>query len=108
MRTASAHSPCLARSLTALSACGAVIGTLTHYDDTNAVHRRLKANLGAANFEYLSKNQVILADGTNITYVIGAAIIVLQGMLDTCQALAESELDEVRTVSVVSLLGSCD
>ena len=32
---------------------------LQHFEPGNAVHERLKANLGQANFDYLSKTQVL-------------------------------------------------
>jgi hypothetical protein len=76
------------------TACGALVGTLTHYNDANAVHRRLRADLGETNFEFLSKTQVMTTDGkTDITAAIGAAIVSIQGMLNTARALT-TELDE--------------
>jgi len=76
------------------SACGALVGTLTSYNADNAVHRRIRADLGEANFEYLSKNKVMTTDGkTDITAAVGAAIVAIQGMLNTAKALT-TELDE--------------
>lgn len=76
------------------SACGALVGTLSHYNADNAVHRRLRADLGEANFEFLSNNKVMTADGkTEINVAIAAAIVAVQGMINTAQALT-TELDE--------------
>lgn len=76
------------------SACGAVVGSLAQYNADNAVHRRLRADLGESNFEFLSKNKVMTKDGkTDITAAIAAAIIAIQGMLNTAKALT-TELDE--------------
>ncbi len=75
------------------SACGALVGTLSNYNGDNAVHRRLRADLGEANFAFLSKNKVKTADGkTDITAAIGAAIVAIQGLLNTAKALT-TELD---------------
>ncbi len=76
------------------SACGAIVGTLASYNADNAVHRRIRADLGEANFEYLSKNKVMTTDGkTEITAAIAAAIVAIQGLLNTAKALT-TELDE--------------
>ncbi len=75
------------------SACGALVGVLTHYNADNAVHRRLRNDLGEANFEYLTKNKVTATNGNDITAAVGAAIVAVQGMINTAWALTK-ELDE--------------
>ena len=75
------------------TACGAVVGTLKAYNDANAVHRRLRADLGEANFELLTTKGVKTKDGIDITPAVASGIIATQGMLNTAKAL-ESELDE--------------
>jgi len=74
------------------SACGAVIATITAYDDNNVVHNRLKRNLGDANFAIL-KQRIKIPDGTDITFVVAAAIIAIHGLRETCSALTH-ELDD--------------
>ncbi len=76
------------------AACGALVGVLTHYNAENAVHRRLRADLGEENFKFLSANKMVTADGkTEFTAAVGAAIVAVQGMLNTAKALT-TELDE--------------
>ncbi len=75
------------------TACGAVVGTLKSYNPENAVHRRLRDDLGEANFKYLTENGVKTKDGVDVTAAVAAAIIAIQGMLNTAAAL-ETELDE--------------
>jgi len=75
------------------AACGAIVGTLGHFDEKNAVHRRVRADLGEKNFEFLSKKGVKTAEGIDITAAVAASIVAIQGMLNTAQALTK-ELDE--------------
>jgi hypothetical protein len=75
------------------SACGAMVGTLKAYNPENGVHRRLRQDLGDANFEYLSTKGVKSKDGIDITAAVGSAIVAIQGMVNTAKAL-ETELDE--------------
>jgi len=75
------------------TACGAICATLTTYDPDNVVHKRLRSDLGEENFAYLTKTRVILPDGTDLTYVIAAAIVAIQGIFHTCRALCD-EMDE--------------
>lgn len=75
------------------AACGAVVGTLASYDEKNDVHRRIRNDLGEANFELLSKEGVKTSDGVDITAVVAAGIVAVQGMLDTARAL-RTEMDE--------------
>lgn len=75
------------------TACGAVVGTLRSYNADNAVHRRIRHDLGEANFELLSTKGVRSKDGIDITAAVGSAIVAIQGMLNTARAL-ESEMDE--------------
>lgn len=75
------------------AACGAVVGTLRGYNPENAVHRRLRDDLGEANYALLSTKGVRGADGVDLTMAVAAAIVAIQGMLNTAAAL-EEELDE--------------
>lgn len=75
------------------AACGAIVGALAHYDADNAVHRRIKRDLGDENFELLSKTGIKTSDHVDITAVVAASIVAIQGMLETARAL-RSEMDE--------------
>lgn len=75
------------------AACGAIVGTLAHYNADNAVHRRIRADLGEENYAYLTQHKVKTDDGVDVTPCIAAAIVAVQGMLNTARALA-TELDE--------------
>lgn len=75
------------------TACGAIVGTLKAYSDDNGVHRRIRDDLGEENFALLSKQGLRSVDGIDITAAVAAAIVAVQGMLNTAKAL-ETELDE--------------
>jgi hypothetical protein len=75
------------------AACGAIVGTLGGYNAENAVHRRIRADLGEENYAFLTQNKVKTPDGVDVTACIAAAIVAVQGMLNTAKALA-TELDE--------------
>ncbi len=75
------------------AACGAIVGTLTHYNADNDVHRRLRNNLGEDNFALLSTKGVKTTDGIDVTAVVGAAIVAIDGMLETARAL-RTEMDQ--------------
>lgn len=75
------------------AACGAIVGSLAHYDEKNDVHRRIKNDLGDANFAFLRETGVKTEEGIDIAAVVGAAIVAIQGMLDTANAL-KHEMDE--------------
>ncbi len=75
------------------AACGAIVGTLAQYDEKNDVHRRIKNDLGTENFDLLSTKGIKTNEGMDITPVVGAAIVAVQGMMDTARALG-SEMDE--------------
>lgn len=75
------------------AACGAIVGTLAHYNADNDVHRRLRNNLGEENFALLSTKGVKTADGIDVTAVVGAAIVAVDGILETARAL-RSEMDQ--------------
>ena len=77
----------------ARAACGAVVGTLKAYNADNGVHRRIRADLGEANFALLSGKGVHGDGGVDLTAAVGAAIVAIQGMVNTAKAL-ETELDE--------------
>lgn len=75
------------------TACGAIVGALSHYNAENGVHRRLRADLGEENFNYLANNKIFSEGGTDITAIVAAAIVAIQGMKNTAAALG-SEMDE--------------
>lgn len=75
------------------AACGAVAGTLAKFDEKNDVHRRLRSDLGEANFALLSKEGIKSTEGIDITAAVAAAIVAVQGMNDTARAL-QHEMDE--------------
>lgn len=75
------------------AACGAVVGALVKFDENNHVHRRIRKNLGDDNFEHLTTTGVKTSEGIDISSVVAAAIVAIQGMLDTARAL-EHEMDE--------------
>lgn len=75
------------------AACGAIVGALAKYDDSNDVHRRLRSNLGEENFQFLAAKGVRTKDGVDITAAVAGAIVSIQGMRDTAKALMH-EMDE--------------
>jgi hypothetical protein len=75
------------------AACGAIVGALTKFDKNNAVHRRIRKDLGEAGFALLSTNRIVTGEGADITYVIAAAIVAVQGMQNTLEAITH-ELDD--------------
>lgn len=76
----------------ARAACGAVVGSLKHYNQENNVHRRIRADLGEANFKFLTEHGVKTKEGVDITPAVASAIVAIQGMINTARAL-ETELD---------------
>lgn len=76
----------------ARAACGAITGALRNYHGANAVHRRLRAQLGEENYELLAGPGIKTADGHDITAVVAAAIIIVRGLELTLEAFAH-ELD---------------
>lgn len=74
-------------------ACGAIVGALQGYNPENAVHRRLRRDLGEDNFAHLAKTVVRADDGTDVTAAIAASIVAIRGMRNTLEGLA-GELDE--------------
>lgn len=77
----------------ARAACGAMIGTLKSYDEGNHVHRRLRHDLGEANFALLS-GKGIQVDGLDITAAVASAIVSVRGLVNTASSLIDGELDE--------------
>ncbi|MBX3190463.1 MAG: hypothetical protein KF819_25915 [Labilithrix sp.] len=75
------------------AACGAIVGTLGHYDEKNDVHRRIRGNLGEANFAFLTSEGARSKEGFDLTPTVAAAIVAVQGMRDTARALTR-EMDE--------------
>jgi hypothetical protein len=74
------------------AACGAIVGTLKNFDERNDVHRRIRSDLGEENFLLLSREGVKSKLGRDITAVVAASIVAVQGMLDTARALTR-EMD---------------
>lgn len=75
------------------SACGAIVGALKHFNEANNVHRRIRDDLGEDNFALLSTRGVQTKEGIEISAAVAAAIVAIQGMHNTAQALTK-ELDE--------------
>lgn len=75
------------------AACGAVVATLVKFDDKSDVHKRIRTQLGEANYKLLSEKGVKTDEGIDITAAVAGAIVSIQGMLDTARAL-ESEMDK--------------
>lgn len=75
------------------AACGAVVGTLKAFNMDNNVHRRIRSDLGEANYKFLSTVGVKAADGTDCTAAVASSIVAIQGMQNTLAAFA-TELDE--------------
>lgn len=74
-------------------ACGAIVGALGAYSADNPVHRRLRDDLGEANFAWLSSAPLRTDEGVNITAAVAAAIVAVRGMRRALVAL-RNELDE--------------
>lgn len=74
------------------AACGAVTGALQHFHAKNAVHRRIRSQLGVENYELLAERGVRGEGGIDLTPMVAAAIIVIRGLEQTLTAFA-SELD---------------
>jgi hypothetical protein len=76
------------------AACGAIVGTLAKFDERNAVHKRIRSNLGEANFKHLAAGGpgVKTKEGVDITSVVASGIVAVQGMIETAQALTH-EMD---------------
>ncbi|MBI2392190.1 MAG: hypothetical protein HYV09_21560 [Deltaproteobacteria bacterium] len=74
------------------AACGAIVGALRNYHRANAVHRRLRAQLGDQNYALLAEAGVRTEEGIDITPIVAAAIVVIRGLEQTLTAFA-SELD---------------
>lgn len=68
-------------------ACGAIMGTLRSYDQKNHVHQRLRRDLGEDNYAYLTEQGVFTSEGIDITPVVAAAIVAVQGLKNTLSAL---------------------
>ncbi len=75
------------------AACGAIVGALTHYHSDNLIHRRIRNDLGEANFQFLANQSIYTQDGVDITMAVAACIVAIQGVRNTAFALSE-ELDE--------------
>ncbi len=75
------------------AACGAVVGALKAYNENNNVHRRIRSDLGEANYAFLTERGVKTRDGVDVTAAVASSIVAIQGMLNTAKAL-EGELDE--------------
>mmetsp|Transcript_38523 Transcript_38523/g.90973 ORF Transcript_38523/g.90973 Transcript_38523/m.90973 type:complete len:452 (-) Transcript_38523:361-1716(-) len=75
--------------------CYSIIRMLRNFKLSNAVHVRLRKQLGEANYNFLRSNEILADDGSPVTYLVAASIIAVQGMYDTLEALGPGgELDE--------------
>lgn len=74
-------------------ACGAILGALRGYDETNSVHRRLRGDLGEDGFALLTGPGIRSEEGIDVSAAVAAAIIAVRGMVETAKALV-GELDE--------------
>ena len=75
------------------AACGAIVGCIHHFSPENPVHRRLHRDLGDENFAHLTTHPIIADDGsTNVTIMVAAAIVAIQGMKNTLEGL-DREID---------------
>lgn len=74
------------------AACGAITGALNHFQAKNAVHRRIRSQLGVENYELLAERGVRGDGGIVLTAMVAAAIVVIRGMEQTLTAFA-TELD---------------
>lgn len=75
------------------AACGAIVGTLGHFNIENGVHRRIRADLGEENYALLSGRPMLANDGSDITAAVAASVVAVQGMINTAFAFTR-ELDE--------------
>jgi hypothetical protein len=75
------------------AACGAIVGAIRAYHPANAVHRRIRNQLGEANYRLLSEEGIRTDEGVDITPVVAAAIVIIRGMELTLKAFG-TELDE--------------
>lgn len=75
------------------AACGAIVGALQQFDPNNAVHVRLRSDLGEDNYAFLATEGVRTEDGVEITAVVTAAIVAIHGMHETARALRR-EMDQ--------------
>lgn len=85
------------------AACGAMAGTLQGFDPGNAIHVRLREDLGEANFAHLTRTGVKTAEGIDITLAVAAAIVAVRGLHITLQALTR-ELDDRGLAHVTACL----
>ena len=75
------------------TACGAIVGALTHYHPRNLIHRRIRNDLGEQNFQYLSNHQILTDEGVDMTMAIASIIVAIRGIRNTAMALTQ-EMDE--------------
>jgi hypothetical protein len=75
------------------SACGAIVGALTHYNPRNLVHQRIRYDLGEENYNFLTASEISADDGTDIKMAVAAAIVAIRGLEKTAIALGK-EMDE--------------
>ncbi|MFN8613060.1 MAG: hypothetical protein U0931_36315 [Vulcanimicrobiota bacterium] len=85
------------------AACGAIVGCLAAYNEKNAVHRRLKADLGEENFAFLTQTPFLSKEKIDVTAAVAAAIVAIQGMQNTLTALTK-EMDERGLAHVTAAL----
>lgn len=75
------------------AACGAIVGCMADFNQDNAVHRRLRADLGEENFQFLTEKPFLTREEIDVTSAVAAAIVAIQGMQNTLAALT-TEMDE--------------
>lgn len=75
------------------AACGAIVGAISAYNPENGVHRRLRRDLGEENFAHLLQHHLRTQEGDDISAVVAASIVAVQGMRNVVAALVK-ELDE--------------
>mmetsp|Transcript_6105 Transcript_6105/g.6298 ORF Transcript_6105/g.6298 Transcript_6105/m.6298 type:complete len:473 (-) Transcript_6105:237-1655(-) len=78
----------------ARSACGAIVGCIRGYDEMNAIHTRIRRDLGEDSFRFLQSNQILAKpDNIPVTFLVASAIVAIRGMINTAYALRDL-LDE--------------
>jgi hypothetical protein len=85
------------------AACGAIVGAISAYNPDNGVHRRLRRDLGEENFAHLLQHHLRTQEGDDISAVVAASIVAIQGMRNVVAALVK-ELDERGVAHVTSSL----
>lgn len=85
------------------AACGAIVGCLEHYDEKNIDYLRIRKTLGEENFRVLSQGRILSREGIDITPIVAAAIVTVEGVRQTLAGLikelsGQDEESRCRTV----------